>query len=329
MPANLTPQYLKAEEAYRRASTPEEELRALEVMYRELPKHKGTDKLQADLKSRMSRVKEDIGSTKSAKKGPGVRIPRQGAGRVVVIGGPNSGKSSFVAAVTRAKPEIAPYPFTTREPAPAMMPVEDLLVQLIDTPPITPDLLDDSLQGLIRGADLVLLVADLGEDDGWEQCQQAVARLHKTKTRLDAESRLDQNDIGLSFTKTFLVLNKWDLPEAELRWELFQSECSWNFPLFKISTTSGLGLSDLKNAILIGLDVVRVYTKLPTAKVADMEKPFTIRRGATLADVAELIHKDLRETLKSARVWGSQVHDGTVVRPDYVVADRDIVELHS
>jgi uncharacterized protein len=329
MPANLTPQYLKAEEEYRRAATPEEELRALEAMFRELPKHKGTDKLQADLKSRISRTKDEVGTTKSAKKGPGIRIPRQGAGRIVLVGGPNSGKSSFIAAVTRAKPEIAPYPFTTREPLPAMMPVEDILIQLIDTPPITPDLLDDSLQGLIRGADMVLLFADLGEDDGWEQCQQALARLHQTKTRLAATSSLDENDIGMSYTKTLLVLNKWDLPEAELRWELFQEEVKWDFPIHKISTTTGLGLDALKQAIFRELDIVRVYTKLPTAKVADMERPFTIRRGGTLADVAELIHKDLRETLKSARVWGSQVHDATVVRPDYVVADKDIVELHT
>ena len=330
MPANLTPQYLKAEAEYRRAGSPDEELRCLEVMLRELPKHKGTDKLQADLKHKISRAKEEAVAAKTATRALGVRIPRQGAGRVVLLGGPNAGKSNFVRAVTRATPEVAPYPFTTREPSPAMMPIEDVLVQVIDTPPITRDNLDVSLQGLIRGADLALLLVDLGADEGWEQCVEAVARLCSTKTRLAAESYLDENDIGMSFTRTFLVLNKIDLPEAELRWEICR-ECegeSWGFEIFKISAEVGEGLVELKAAVFSALEIVRVYTKLPTAKAPDMEKPFTVRRGGTLADVAELVHRDLRDKLKSARVWGSQVHPGTVCKPDYVVADKDIVELH-
>lgn len=328
MPANLTPQYLKAEEEFRRAGSPDEELRCLEVMLRELPKHKGTDKLQADLKHKISKAKEEVAEAKSVKRALGVRIPRQGAGRIVLLGGPNAGKSSFIRAVTRATPEVAPYPFTTREPAPAMMPLEDVAIQLIDTPPITEDVLDVSLQGLIRGADLVLLMLDLGADEGWEQCQAAVKRLHATKTRLAETSYLDENDIGMSFTRTFLVPNKLDLPDADLRWEMFREEIAWGFPRFPISAEGGAGLAELKSAIFVALDIVRVYTKLPTAKAPDMEKPFTVRRGGTLADVAELVHRDLRDKLKSAKVWGSQVHPGTVCKPDYVLADKDIVELH-
>ena len=139
MPANLTHQYRKAEQDYRRAGAPEEELRCLQVMLRELPKHKGTDKLQADLKQKISRAKRDLESHKRGKKGHGVRIPRQGAGRVVLLGGPNAGKSQLVARVTRAHPEVADYPFTTQTPFVAMMPYEDVLVQLIDTPPIGRD----------------------------------------------------------------------------------------------------------------------------------------------------------------------------------------------
>ena len=154
MPANLTQQYLKAEQQYRQATSPEEELEYLQLMLRELPKHKGTDKLQADLKQRISKAKQEADASRSGKKSHGFRIPRQGAGRVVIIGGPNAGKSSLLAALTRATPEVAAYPFTTREPNIGMMPWEDVFVQLIDTPPMTVDAMETYMQGLIRGGGL-------------------------------------------------------------------------------------------------------------------------------------------------------------------------------
>ncbi|MCA9154154.1 MAG: 50S ribosome-binding GTPase [Planctomycetales bacterium] len=329
MPANLTLQYLKAEEEYRRASTPDEELRCLQVMLRELPKHKGTDKLQAELKHKISRAKADVETAaKSGKKGHGVRVPRQGAGRVILVGGPNAGKSQFVKAVTRATPEVAPYPFTTREPMPAMMPFEDVMIQVIDTPPITADYFDPATQGLIRGSDLALLLVDLGADEGIEQLQEVLDHLNKTKTRLARESYLDENDIGLSYTQAFLVLNKLDDPQFAERRELLHEFCELEFDEFAISAEHGEGLEPLKAAIFQALDVVRIYTKLPTAKEPDYDKPFTIRRGGTLLEIAEQIHRDFAKTLKGARVWGTNVHDGTMVKADYVLSDKDVVELH-
>ncbi len=164
MPANLTQQYLKAEAEYRRASTPEEELDCLQVMLRELPKHKGTDKLQAELKQKISKLKKELQQPREARRGGGVRIPRQGAGRCVILGGPNAGKSQLMRSLTRATPEVALYPFTTIQPLPGMMPWQDVMVQLIDTPPITADFFDPVTQGLVRGADLALLMVDLGAD---------------------------------------------------------------------------------------------------------------------------------------------------------------------
>lgn len=336
MPANLTQQYLKAEQEYRRASTAEEELRCLQEMLRELPKHKGTDKLQADLKQRISKAKHESETQRTAKKqGGGLRIPRQGAGRVVLLGGPNAGKSQFVKTTTRAEPEVAVYPFTTQKQTPAMMPWEDVSIQLIDTPPVTHDVCDPVTQGLIRGADLVLLLLDLGSDAGLSDCVAVLDRLNETKTRLATESYLDEEDIGLSFTATYLVPNKIDLPDAELRWQLFQEEGLPQFPgqaelqTFIISAAEGDGIEDLQAALFAALDVVRVYTKLPTQKEADYTNPFTIRRGGTLADIAALVHKDLANNLKFAKVWGREVHDGTQVKPDYVLHDKDVVELHA
>ena len=329
MPANLTQQYHKAEQAYRRASTPEEELQCLQEMLRELPKHKGTDKLQADLKQKISKAKKEAAAGRSGSKAQSLRIPRQGAGRVVVVGGPNAGKSQWIKAVTRAEPEVAAYPFTTRQPSPAMMPFEDIMIQLIDTPPITADFLDPHVQGLIRGADLVLLLVDLASDDGIEQLQEVLDCLDGTKTRLGRASSLSDEDVGRSYTLTYLVPNKMDADGADARLELLHELCPTQFEEFVVSAETGQGNPLLQQAIFSALDVVRVYTKLPTAKEPDFDRPFTLRRGGTLADVAELIHKDLATRLRFARVWGAEVHDGTTVKPDYILHDKDVIEIHA
>ncbi len=328
MPANLTQQYLKAEQAYRRATTPQEELDCLQVMLKELPKHKGTDKLQSDLKQKISRVRDEVAKPRKAGGGRGTKILRQGAGRAVIVGGPNGGKSTLLASLTSAKPEIAPYPFTTREPQPGMMPWNDVMVQLVDTPPITADVYDPAVQSLIRGADLVLLVLNLGDDNGGEELRDAWRQIEATKSRLARETAADEEDIGTTYTRAFLIENKSDLPEAADRRQFFSGYVNLDLESFRISAMGGEGLEQLRDAIYAAMDVVRVYTKLPSRKEADMDSPFTLPRGGTILELAELIHKDMARNFKSARVWGSGVHDGTPVKGDYVLNDRDVVELH-
>lgn len=330
MATNLTPQYHKAEAEYRRASTAEDELKWLEIMLREMPKHKASEKLQSDLKQKISKAKKDLEvERKSGKKGHSVRVPRQGAGTALLLGGPNAGKSQLLASMTRATPEVAAYPFTTRAPLPGMMAWEDVMVQLIDTPPITPDFFETYMQGLVRAADLCLLVLDLGSDEGLEQCQDVLETLGQTKTRLARESRLDEDDVGLSFTQTLLVANKLDATDAPERLALWRGLCPLDWKEYPVSATRGDGLTELKSAIYQALDVVRVYTKLPTAKSADLAKPYTVRRGSTLLEMAGLVHQDFAENFKFARVWGSAVHDASVAKGDYVLHDKDIVELHA
>jgi ribosome-interacting GTPase 1 len=328
MPANLTAQYLKAEEEYRRATTPEEELQCLQGMLKEIPKHKGTDHLQAELKSKIAKLKRELITEKSSGKTRGFRIPRQGAGTAILLGGPNAGKSQLIASLTRATPEVAPYPFTTKVAAPAMMPWEDVTVQLIDTPPITADYMDALLHGLIRAADLALLIVDLANDDGVELCQDVLDRLSQTRTRLAAQSSLDEQDVGLSYTRTFVVPNKIDAPGATERLDLLHELLPLDFPEYVISAEQGTGLEVLREAIYRSMDVVRVYSKLPSAKEPDRDRPFTVRRGSTLLEMAGLVHKDFFTGLKFARVWGSAVHDGTQIKGDYVLHDKDVVELH-
>jgi len=190
-------------------------------------------------------------------------------------------------------------------------------------------MMESYMQGLIRGASIVVLLVDLASDDGIDDCQAVLDRLNATKTRLGKETMLDEEDIGLSFTRTLVVPNKIDADGATDRLELLHELLPLPFDEFVVSAEKGTGLDELKNAIYKSLDVVRVYTKSPTAKAADFEKPFTIRRGGTLLQIAEQVHKDFAENFSHARVWGEAVHPGSTMKGDYVLHDKDVVELHT
>jgi uncharacterized protein len=328
MPANLTPQYHKAEAAYRQADSAQEELECLQVMLREIPKHKGTDKLQADLKAKIAKVKAEAAKPSAGSAGKATKIPKQGAGRVILLGAPNCGKSQLLAALTRAHPEIAPYPFTTQTPMPGMMLFEDCPFQLIDTPPVTGDFMETSTVGLVRGADLVLLVVDLASDSLIEDTQAVIERFQGGKTRLGRETGLDEEDVGVSYTMTLVCLNKYDVADADDRLALLDEFLQLPWDRIKVSATTGIGLEELRRQVFERLEIVRVYAKHPKEKEPDRSKPFAIRRGETLVEVAEHVHRDMAASLRSARVWGSAVHDGTTVKPDYQPLDGDVVELH-
>ncbi|MBI3467269.1 MAG: 50S ribosome-binding GTPase [Planctomycetes bacterium] len=328
MPANLTPQYHKAEEEYKQAQTPQQKLESLKKMYALLPKHKGTEKLQADLKTKISRLKDEVeGEKKAAKKGVSHKIPHEGAGQVVIVGAPNVGKSQILARLTSAHPEVAPYPFTTHAPQPGMMPWNDVQVQLVDTPPITTDYLESYLPGMIRSADAALLVVDLSVDDGVEQADEVLSRLEDAKIRLVTRAALDSNNEVVVEKKTLIVANKIDAPDAPSRLEMLGELFADRFEIVPVSATGGTGMEELRDRLYRFLNVARVYTKAP-GKPADKQRPFTCPVGSTVLDVARLVHKDLAEGLKFARIWGTGVYDGQSVGREHVVHDGDLIELH-
>ena len=328
MAVNLTPQYLEAEAEYKKAQTAEERLECLRRMWALVPKHKASEKLQAELKTKLSETREEVEKEKKSPKKVGVsyKVPRQGAGQYMVLGGPNAGKSSLLARLTRATPEVAAYPFTTREPQPGMMDWEDVRVQLVDTPPITADYLEGYLSSLVRAADAALLLVDLGDDDGPFAAEAVIEQLARVKTVLDGDGK-EGDDPSIVHRKTLLVANKIDLPGAADRLEVVRELFGARFPIHVVSLETGTGLEELRQAIYEALGVIRVYTKKP-GKPADMASPFSLRRGGSVLELAALIHRELPDKLKSARVWGTGVFDGQSVPRDHVLHDKDVVELH-
>jgi uncharacterized protein len=330
MPANLPPQYLKAELEYRQATTPLVRLEKLRELFRLLPKHKGTEKLQSDLKQKISQLKDEQerGKTGSKKTGLSFHVPREGAGQVMLIGPPNAGKSTLLASLSNARPEIAPYPFTTRVPQPGIMMWQDVPVQLVDMPPVSAEFVESWVPNVIRSADAVLLLADLASDDVADATVEVVERLAATHTELVGELPFDIEDESIRHLKTLLVASKLDADGARGRLDVVTEWFTPRFPIVAVSGQTKEGLETLRDATYHLLGRLRIYTKVP-GKPADRSRPFTLPIGSTVLDLAREIHNDLEDSLKSARIWGSGVFDGQNVKRDHELHDGDLVELHT
>jgi ribosome-interacting GTPase 1 len=327
MPANLPPQYFQAEKRYRGAKTPQEKIEALEEMFALMPKHKGTDRLRAELRTKIAKFYEEAEKRPFvAKKGSQLYyVRKEGAGQVALVGLPNVGKSRLVSALTQATPQVADYPFTTQLPIPGMMEYENVQVQLVDLPAITAPEVGSWLPNIVKNADLVLIVADVSRDP--------VAQLEKVtewlaKHRMMASNDLKESPAGTTHVKRAVVIaNKVDTDEAQQKLEPLVGRCAGWLPVLAASATRGDGLEQFRETVYRTLDIIRVYTKPPGGK-ADLTEPSVVRRGSTVGDVAETVHKDFARNLKYAQVWGSGKFDGQRVRRDYILQDGDIIELH-
>jgi len=318
MPANLTPQYMEADKRYHQAKTPEEKLICLQEMFALIPKHKGTEKMQADIKSRISKLQKSKGQKSQTRHSTWYHIEKQGAGQVVVFGAPNVGKSSIVKILTNCQTEIAPYPFTTTVPIAGMLIYEDVQIQLIDTPPLT----DDSppwFFHIIRTADSSVWVIDASADDLLENTELCIKKLRDANLYYDSEVK--------DFIKPMLVVaNKSDEPNALFGLEIVK-ELIGELPLIQVSVNTKTGLEELKQNIFETLGVIRVYTK-PQGKQPDLTDPVIIKKGSTVLDAAKNLHKEFASKLKYARLWDNKEHNGQMVERNYVLKDRDIIEFH-
>jgi ribosome-interacting GTPase 1 len=324
MPANLTPQYLEAEKNYRAAKTTQEKIAWLEEMLAVMPKHKGTDHLRAELRTKIANLSKSM-DKKAATAHTSMKIEKAGAAQVAVIGPPNVGKSQIVSAITNAKPTVAAYPYTTQSATPGMMHFENVQIQLIDTPPLGEQPPEWWLLNIIRRADALLIVVDLSQD-ALTQADALITVLKEKNIGLGkAPATEGDEESPINYKKTLLVGNKADLDPEGHNYQDIKEMYGGMLPTIAINATGNL--DELKKRIFQMLDVMRVYTKTPGAK-PDMTDPIILERGSTLEMAAIAIHKSFAQRLKYARIWGSGKFDGIMVKRDHVLQDGDIIELH-
>ncbi len=338
MPANLSPEYKDAQEKFRRAREPQEKLECLREMLRTIPKHKGTEHLQAEIKTRVKELTDELGSPKkgAGRGGPELTVRHEGAAQVALVGPPNAGKSRLHARLTGSHAVVGPYPFCTQYPQPGMLAHEDVQFQIVDLPPVAEDYFEPWMGGTLHNADGVVLVVDLSGPGCVGQLAATLRRLEEKKVSLvtrDQDARAGSDDGVLDPFRVrlpaLLLANKADLftdPEAELA--VFRELASVPFVSLAVSAESGRGLSAIGPALFDLLGIVRVYSKVP-GHPPDLGRPFTLHGGGSVRDVAQQVHRGLAGELRFARIWGpSAEFEGQQVSAGHVVKDRDVVELH-
>ncbi|MDY6834847.1 MAG: GTPase [Chloroflexota bacterium] len=327
MPANLPPQYHEAEKRYRSATDPEEKIEALQTMLAIMPKHKGTDKLHADLRRRIAKLTEEAEKQyATTRKGDTHRIRKEGAGQVVLVGLPNAGKSQLLTCVTEATSDTAPYPFTTQVLIPGMMKYENIQIQLVDAPAPTNRNARAWLNNTFRNADALLLVIDLGEDP-LDQMNIILEELQNRRV-LVLENRNRQESIpGSTEKKALIVANKTDLEGSAQRLDQLRQIYGEKLPIVPTSAEEMTGLDQLGAALFHTLDIIRVYTKAPGSKT-DTTAPFILKKGSKVEEAAAAVHKDFRQQLKYAVLWGSGKYDGQRVKRGHILQDGDVLEFH-
>ncbi len=324
MPANLTPQYLEAEKNFRMAKSPLEKIACLEEMLSVMPKHKGTDHLRADIRTKIAKLTQSL-DKRTATQRASMMIEKVGAGQVAVIGPPNTGKSQIVASLTKATPTVAAYPFTTQNAMPGMMAYENIQIQLIDTPPLSEQPPEWWVMNIIRRADALLVVVDLTADP-LSQLELVLTRLQEKKIGIWENKAESEDEPPVMVKKALVICSKKDLDIDGENFSILQEMYGDRLTLISISALEG-DLEELRLAIFRMLDIIRIYTKVPGGK-PDYEDPIVLESGSTLEAAAASVHKDFAKKMKYARIWGSGKFDGVMASRDHVLQDGDIIELH-
>jgi ribosome-interacting GTPase 1 len=333
MPTNVPPQYREAEDRFRRAGTVQEKIATLQEMLAIMPKHKGTDHLKAQLRTRMSRLMAELEGASHSSGGGRTEpfsLPKEGGGRATLVGPTNAGKSLLLTRATGAQSRVGAYALSTQEPVRGMLPYKDMHVQLVDTPPISNPRTQGRLYGLLRNTEVFVVVVDLSQDS-ISQAREVFSELEQWGFRLLTRGE-DGGEEDPSLTKpTILVGNKADLHGSLDQFQALEADFGDMYPVVMASAEEGVGLDELGEEIFSALKVIRVYSKAPREKLEEFVRtnPFVLPVGSTVAEAAERVHKDFGRGLKYAVLWGrSGKFDGQRVGRDHQLSDEDIIELH-
>jgi len=319
MPANLPPQYFDVEKKYREARDLREKLVYLQELLAIIPKHKGTEKLQAELKTKVSKLKDTISKQKKSggTGGAWYQVEKQGAGQIVLVGLPNSGKSALLNTLTNAHVDVALYPFTTNLPQVGMMEYEDIKIQIVDTPPLHADA-PPWLFGLYRNGDILVIILD-AQGDTAQDFETVRGALHARNIFIQETQEGEKK-------KAILLINKTDSGNTQTT-EAFLEKYRKQFQIIAVSSETGAGIEQLKKQIFAALKIIRVYTK-KIGHPIEKKEPVVLKKGTTVIDAAEHIHKEFKRNLKFARLWSDSDYQGLRVEKNHVLADGDVLEFH-
>ncbi len=296
-------EYKKAESIYLQARTLEEKLQALEEMIRTCPKHKSSEKMLANLKTRYVKLKSKIQeSKKSGKSGRKTGIKKQGI-QTVLVGLTNSGKSSILTSLTNARPEISPFPYTTKNPTIGTLDYKGIKFQIIDLPSIERESFD---QGIMNNADISLIVIIK-----IQELDKILPFLEKTTG------------------KRLIIFNKIDILNDKEKRKIHETLKTKKLKFCLFSSKSKEGIGELREKIFASANIIRIYTKEPGKKQTDKE-PIILKPDSTVEDVARKISKDLAKNIKEIRITGpSSKFSNQKVGLKHKIKDKDIVEFHT
>lgn len=297
MPANLPPQFFQLQNKLKEVKTLEEKIEILKEMLAVCPKHKGTEKVQEEIKRKIAKLKREV--PKKIKREEIYFVKKEGAGQVLVLGPPNSGKTSLVNKLCQTNFKVADFPFTTKIPTPAMMKFENILIQIVDTPPLWQGFKPGWLKNLSKQANLILLLVDLSQD-------------FKSQTKELLEI---MQEWQIEKEKIFIVGNKIDIAPPNLKTETFS-----------ISAKVGTNLEKLKEKIFKNLRIIRVYAKEPKKEV-NFDHPFILKEGTKLIEFVEEINEEWIKKFKGAKLYSTDLKHFIMVGREYILKDGDIIEI--
>ncbi len=379
MTVNASFEFERARIKYEQATSPEAKLAGLQEMYSTAPHHKGSENLRAEISKKIALMKREVEkqAEQKAKRGGGdnLAVKKEGCGQIVLIGMPNSGKSTVLKQLTNVEVEVSDYPFSTIKPEIGMIPFEGAKIQLVEVPALIEGSADGKANGpqllsVIRTADAVIMMLDAeNAKTEFETLQKELKEAgiflnrHRPKIHIKIGQTKGISIAGKQFLKIPLdtlieflknngmhnasVIIEEDLTHLNEVFEALNERLVYKkafamlnfkgkiphpvdgirFPQFAISTPTDL--NRLKPEIFGLLDMVLVYTKRPGQK-PDLNSPLVLKKGSTITDLAEQLHKDFAKNLKHAKLFGPNAKfEGQRIQQEYLLQNKDIIEIQA